>query len=209
MLTPECAKLWLNTELCGTHIKEGFSGGSAGKESACNSGALGSIPGLGRSPGEGNGYPLRYSGLENSVDCIVYGVAKNQTWLSDFHFTSFHIKEVMQKKKKKDQNSLKLLTLIKLIKAGKFWLMLSNSCGNRKASVKEPSCSCLHSLSVMALKGPPTCLLSVCLVAYQQGFLYQQNRSSCSTLVSRGSSASAPDGIFTLVASSWTGIHLW
>ena len=53
----------------------GFPGGSAGKESACNAGNLGSIPGLGRSPGEGKGYPLRCSGLENSMDCIVHGVA--------------------------------------------------------------------------------------------------------------------------------------
>ena len=44
------------------------------------------IPGLGRSPGEGKGYPFQYSGLENSVDCIVHGVAKSQTQLSDFHF---------------------------------------------------------------------------------------------------------------------------
>ena len=44
-----------------------FSCGSAGKESACNAGDLGSIPGLGRSPGEGKGYPLQYSGLENSM----------------------------------------------------------------------------------------------------------------------------------------------
>ena len=49
-------------------------------------GDLGSIPGLGRSPGEGKGYPLQYSGLENSVDCIVHGVAKRWTGLSDFHF---------------------------------------------------------------------------------------------------------------------------
>ena len=47
-----------------------------------------SIPGLGRSPGEGNGYPLQYSGLENSMDCIVHGVTKSRTQLSDFHFTS-------------------------------------------------------------------------------------------------------------------------
>ena len=46
----------------------GFPGGSSGKETACNAGDLGSIPGLGRSPGEGNGYPLQYSGLENSMD---------------------------------------------------------------------------------------------------------------------------------------------
>ena len=48
---------------------------SAGKESTCNAGDLGSIPGLGRSPGEGKGYALQYSGLENSMDCIVHGVA--------------------------------------------------------------------------------------------------------------------------------------
>ena len=46
----------------------------------------GLIPGLGRSRGEGNGYPLQYSGLENSMDCIVYGVPKRWTQLSDFHF---------------------------------------------------------------------------------------------------------------------------
>jgi len=47
---------------------------------------LGLIPGLGRSPGEGKGYPLQYSGLENSMDCIVHGVVKGRTRLSDFHF---------------------------------------------------------------------------------------------------------------------------
>ena len=50
-----------------------------GKESACNAGDPGLIPGSGRSPGEGKGYPLQYSGLENSMDCIVHGVAKSQT----------------------------------------------------------------------------------------------------------------------------------
>jgi len=60
-----------------------FPCGSAGKESACSVGDLGSIPGLGRSPGEGKGYLLQYSGLENSMDCIVYRVAKSWTWLSD------------------------------------------------------------------------------------------------------------------------------
>ena len=64
----------------------GFSGGSAGKESACNMGDLDSIPGLGRSHGEGKGYPLQYFSLENSVDCIVHGVSKSQTRLRDFHF---------------------------------------------------------------------------------------------------------------------------
>ena len=58
-------------------------------ESACNVGDLGLIPGLGRSPGDGNDYPLQYSSLENSMDSVVHGVAKNWTWQSDFHFQSF------------------------------------------------------------------------------------------------------------------------
>ena len=65
----------------------GFCCGSAGKESACNAGDLGSIPGLGRSAGEGKGYPLQYSGLENSMDRVVHWVTKRHTHLSDFHFT--------------------------------------------------------------------------------------------------------------------------
>ena len=60
--------------------------GSAGKESTCHTGDLSSIPGLGKSPGEGKGYPLQYSGLENSMECIVHGIIKSWTWLSDFHF---------------------------------------------------------------------------------------------------------------------------
>ena len=51
-----------------------FPGGSVGKESACNAGELDLIPGLGRSPGEGKGHPFQYSGLENSIDCIVLGL---------------------------------------------------------------------------------------------------------------------------------------
>ena len=64
----------------------GFPGGSAGKESACSAGKLGLIPRLEKSPGEGNGYPLQYSALENSMDYIVHGVAKSPTRLSDIHF---------------------------------------------------------------------------------------------------------------------------
>ena len=64
--------------------------------SACNAGELGSVPGLGRSPGEGNGNPLQYSCLENSMDrgawwATVHGVAKSWTGLSDFTFLSFTI----------------------------------------------------------------------------------------------------------------------
>ena len=65
---------------------KGFPYGSAGKESACHAGDLGSIPGLGRSSGEGKGYPLQFSDLENSIDCIVHRVTKSQTRLSGFRF---------------------------------------------------------------------------------------------------------------------------
>ena len=68
-----------------TAVFLGFPCGSAGKESTCNVGDLGSIPGLGISPGERKGYPLQYSGLENSMGCIVHGVAKSRTRLSNFH----------------------------------------------------------------------------------------------------------------------------
>ena len=64
----------------------GLPCGLAGKESTCNVGGLGLIPGLGRSPGEGKGYPFWYFGLENSMDCIVHGVENTWTRLSDFHF---------------------------------------------------------------------------------------------------------------------------
>ena len=63
----------------------GFPGSPAGKESAYNAGDPSSNPGLGRSPGEGKDYTLQYSGLENSMDCIVHGFPESWTELSDFH----------------------------------------------------------------------------------------------------------------------------
>ena len=82
-------KIFWRRDRLPTPVFLGFPYCSSGKESACNVGDLGSIPGLGRSPGEGKGYPLQYSGLETSMDCIVQGVTKSQTRLSDFHF-HFH-----------------------------------------------------------------------------------------------------------------------
>ena len=70
-----------------------FSGGSDGKESASNSRDLDLISGLGKPPGAGNSYPLQFSGLENSMNCIVHGVAKSRTQLSDFHFHFTFIQE--------------------------------------------------------------------------------------------------------------------
>ena len=77
-----CAGVWI---FFGIAFLWGFPWSSAGKESTCNAGDLVSIPGLGRYTGEGKGYPLQCSGLQNSMDCIVYGVTKSQTQLSDFH----------------------------------------------------------------------------------------------------------------------------
>ena len=79
-----------------TPVCMGFPGGSAGKESTCIVvGELGLVPGLGRSPGEGKGYPLQYSGLANSMDCIVHGVTKSRTQLSNFHFQTFQKKNLL------------------------------------------------------------------------------------------------------------------
>ena len=72
--------------LWGGMRKRDFPCDSAGKESTCNAGDLCSIPELRRSPGEEKGYPLQYSGPENSMDCIVHGISKSQSQLSDFHF---------------------------------------------------------------------------------------------------------------------------
>ena len=83
------------------NMHKGFPGGSDGKESTCDARDLGSIPGLGRSPGEGKGYPLQYSGLENTMDCIVCGVTKSRTRLSDFHFHYNMLKPREREKKKK------------------------------------------------------------------------------------------------------------
>ena len=72
---------WLNKEFV-THLC--FPDSSVGKESACDVGDLGLIPGLGRFPGEGKGYPLQYSGLENSMDYRVHGIAKSQNTFNKY-----------------------------------------------------------------------------------------------------------------------------
>ena len=83
---------WKLERICSfPKIRKAFPGGSDSKESACDEGDLGSIPGLQRSPGEGNGFPFQYSCLENPMDrgawqATVHGVTKSWTWLSDFHF---------------------------------------------------------------------------------------------------------------------------
>ena len=94
-----------------TQVFSGFPCGSAGKESTCNAGDLGLIPRLGRSPGEGKGYPLQYSGLENDMDSIVHGVTKSRTQLSAFHFHftfTFNTKRSQHQRRNQKEN-LKIL----------------------------------------------------------------------------------------------------
>uniref|UniRef100_A0A4W2HSZ8 Family with sequence similarity 50 member A n=1 Tax=Bos indicus x Bos taurus TaxID=30522 RepID=A0A4W2HSZ8_BOBOX len=98
----------LDHAVIGPHlgVLKGFPFGSAGKEYSCNAGDLGLIPGPGRSPGEGKRYPLQYSGLDNSMDNIVHGVAKNWTRLSDFDFTHFTVGLVTLNDMKAKQEAL-------------------------------------------------------------------------------------------------------
>ena len=88
-------KLVTMVSLCYMYFTTGFPSGSDSEESACRAGDMGSIPGLGRSPGEGNGIPLQYSCLGNPMDrgawwAAVHGVTNSQTWLSNFTFTFLH-----------------------------------------------------------------------------------------------------------------------
>ena len=112
----------------------GFPGGSEVKASACNVGDLGSIPGSGRSPGEGNGNPLQYSCLENPMDggawrATVHGVAKSRTWLSDFTFT-FHLTYRIFLSTYSQIHKLKLVNLLssKNMKAMLHCLLAPQSC---------------------------------------------------------------------------------
>ena len=77
--SPWVGKICWKRDRLHTPVFLGFPCGSAGKESTCIAGDLGLIPGLGISPGEGKGYPLQYSGLENSMDYIVHGAANSWT----------------------------------------------------------------------------------------------------------------------------------
>ena len=112
--------LWRRDRLP-TPVFLGFPCGWAGKEAACNAGDLGSIPGLARSPGEGNSNPLQYSCLENSLDrgawqATVHGVTKSRTWLNNFHFSNYvcqqsfkiHEKNLIKLKEITDQTTIML-----------------------------------------------------------------------------------------------------
>ena len=145
-----------------TLVFMGFLGGTVGKESTCTAGDLGSIPGLGRSPGEGHGNPLQYSCLENPMEggawrATVHGFAKSWTWLRDYQFSTaqrrpwlpIRCKKAMREKDRKEDNGLCPTNQIngtfpteQWWKAGLlsflyFLLMIQNSCILR----------CVHALS--------------------------------------------------------------
>ena len=120
----------------------GFLCGSAGKESTCNVEDLGSITGLGRPLREGKGYPLQYSGLENFMDCIVHGVAKSWTQLSDFHFLPFQ-------KKSKNAHYKQLIPVniwIKNVLITIFWqnLLFQTKCKGKYGLIRGLSNWLLH-----------------------------------------------------------------
>ena len=128
----------------------GFPGSSAGKDSNCNAGYLGSIPGLGRSSGEGNGYPLQYSGLEKSMNCIVHGVSIlsvfpdwNPSASMDIDWFSFllMVHSCILKKCFRIGFVLSLLFLSLFVKSNQFH-NFSNDSYPGGASGKEPACQC-------------------------------------------------------------------
>ena len=84
------SKLW-----CISFFHLGSTGGSDGKESTCNAGDLGLIPGLGKFPGEGKGYPFQYSGLENSMDCVAHGATNSWTRWVTFTFQIYQENNIL------------------------------------------------------------------------------------------------------------------
>ena len=130
-----------------THDFRGFPGSSDSKESACNGGDSGLIPGSGRFPGEGNGYPLQYSYLGNPMDrgawwAVVHGVAGSQTRLSDFTFTfHFHALE------KEMATHSSVLALKNPRDGGTWWAAICGVAQSRtrlkRLSRNSSQCSCL------------------------------------------------------------------
>ena len=107
-----------------TPVFLGFPWGSAGKESACNAGDLGSTTGLRRSPGEGKGYPLQYSGLENSMNCIVHGGHKELDTAEQLSLSHMYMKHFVY-------SLICWWTLGLFPRFGYLWIMLLwNGCAN-------------------------------------------------------------------------------
>ena len=133
-------KIWKHVYICITEslcyiaiINMGFPSGSVGKESACNAGDLGSIPGLGKSPGEGNGNPLQYSCLENSMDrgawqAIVHRIAVGHDCETNFHFQLLiHCISTTPINLKKTSNFRLSLRYFECHMLWRVWILLNNS----------------------------------------------------------------------------------
>ena len=163
---------WGQTMVC-------FPCDSAGKVSACNAGDLGSILQLGRYPGERKGYPLQYSGLENSMEYTVHGVAKGQTWLSDFHITSNYgiLMKIMATSFKRSHACTATLSAPSLA-AGHRWPMpLPETPGHLEASLGQ---SIVGSLLL-----PPGSWCAQGSVCAHQEFISQSCVSSGSSMVGK------------------------
>ena len=114
---PWVGKILWRRDRVPTPVFLGFPCDSAGKDSDRNVGDLGLIPGLGISSGEGKGYSLQYSGLENSMNCIVHGVAESRTPLSDFHF-----------RKPQPVTSIDPCVAQVVITTSSYWFFISSCC---------------------------------------------------------------------------------
>ena len=150
----------------------GFPGDSTDKEFACNAEDLGSIPRFRRLPGEGKGYPLQNSGLENSVDCIVDDIAKSQTRLSDFHFhcnlkewilwyiNCISIKLLFSMFKFFKKNSFIFdYSGFSLLCSGFLWWWQAGAAGTRASGVVTHGLSCSEACGIFLNRGLNLCLL--------------------------------------------------
>ena len=125
-----------------------FPCGSAGKESACSVGDRGWIPGLGRSPGEGKGYPLQGSGLENSMDCIVHGVPRSWTQRSNFHFHFIFTFKWLVPLCQKWHNASGFFSSLSLPYFCHQYKSINFSCKKRRKIIYGKRCCCLSGDSI-------------------------------------------------------------
>ena len=170
-------KNWLPTP-----VFLGFLCGSAGKESTCNTGDLDLISGLGRFPREGKGYQLQYSGLENSMDCIVNRVAKSRTQLSNFHYG---LKIIISD----NNNSIAVVQSLSHV-----WLLATLWTAAREASLSTNLRSLLKLMSIESVMPSNHLVLipfSSCLQSFPESGSFLMSQLFASDGQSIGASASA------------------
>ena len=154
-----------------TPVFLGFPCSSAGKESACNEADLGLIPGLGRSLGEGKGYPLQYSGLENSMDCIFHRVAKRWTQLSHFHFQCEH---TQCKSSKYIYGTYRTTKIVE-----KSATMVKNLPCHFQLLTEQEAIKCVRILKVSIINKDQKHLIDLILVCMEEIFLLMSTQNIC------------------------------